>query len=111
MNFQTGNAFRPFLLEEILEHHETLATEIVSRTKPFQYFSNYLQTGYYPYFLEGLDVYLLRLEETVQMYLFKGSHVDIGTVREAFLANQLSYLLQLAFSESGDFLVDGHYTI
>ncbi|MDP2816341.1 MAG: AAA family ATPase, partial [Rectinemataceae bacterium] len=53
----------------------------------------------------------LYLENTNLMYLFKGSHVDIGTVRETFLANQLSYLHELAFSEAGDFLVDGHYTI
>ncbi len=202
LNIQTDNAFTPFSLEEILQHHETLAIDVVSRVKPFQHLSTYLQTGYYPYFLEGLDVYPLRLEETVQMtlelelpmlrhveiayvhklkqllsiisesapfipnisklseriginrqtllaylqylteaklirslykdaqgigalqkpdklylentnlmYLFKGSLADVGTIRETFLANQLSYGHVIAFSESGDFLVDGHYTI
>lgn len=193
-----GLSFREFL--NIQTDHGDV--EVVSQIKPFQHFATYLQTGYYPYFLEGLDVYPLRLEETVQMvlelelpllchveiayvhklkqllsiisesapfipnisklseriginrqtllaylhylaeaklirslykdahgvsalqkpdklylentnlmYLFKGSHVDIGAVRETFLANQLSYTHEIAFSESGDFLVDGRYTI
>lgn len=32
-------------------------------------------------------------------------------MRETFIANQLSYAHELAFSETGDFLVDGKYTI
>jgi len=54
LNIQTDNAFTPFSLEEILQHHETLAIDVVSRVKPFQHFSTYLQTGYYPYFLKVL---------------------------------------------------------
>jgi len=53
----------------------------------------------------------LYLENTNLMYLFKGSLADVGTIRETFLANQLSYGHVIAFSESGDFLVDSHYTI
>ena len=202
LNLQTGENFPVISLPELLQHHETLAPEIVAHVHPFQYFSGYLQTGYYPYFLEGLDVYPQRLEETVQMilelelpqlrgieiayvpklkqllhiisesapfipnisklseriginrhtllaylhylheakliiclyrdahgisalqkpdklylentnlmYLLKDARPDIGTIRETFLANQLSYGHELEYSETGDFLVDGQYTI
>ena len=45
------------------------------------------------------------------MYLLKDARPDIGTVQETFLANQLSYGHELEYSETGDFLVDGQYTI
>ncbi|HUW69835.1 MAG TPA: hypothetical protein VMX33_06345 [bacterium] len=53
----------------------------------------------------------LYLENTNLMYLFKGSAVDAGNIRETFVANQLAYTHELAFSEAGDFLVDGKFTI
>lgn len=199
---QTGKNFPIYSLENVLEHHETITAHIVSEVHPFQYFPEYLRTGYYPYFLEGLDVYLMRLEECVNMileielpqlrqidigyisklrrllgiiaesapfipnisklsekidvhrhtllsymhylhdakliyslyrdahgvnalqkpdklylentnlmYLFKGESSDSGNIRETFLANQLSYSHNVAYSESGDFLIDGRYTI
>ena len=53
----------------------------------------------YPYFQEGIENYLMRLEETVLMVL------------ETFLVNQLSFGHELHYPESGDFLVDRKYTI
>jgi len=53
----------------------------------------------------------LYLENTNLMYLLKDARPDIGTVQETFLANQLSYGHELEYSETGDFLVDGQYTI
>jgi len=202
LNLQTGKDFTILPLKEILQNHAALSADIVSEIHPFQYFPTYLQTGYYPYFLEGLDAYALRLEETVQMilemelpqlrhvdtayvpklkqllsiisesapfipnisklsdriglnrhtlltylqylsdakltyslyrdihgitilqkpdklylentnlmYLFRGMETDAGNLRETFLANQLSYAHRLEFSGSGDFFVDGQYTI
>jgi predicted AAA+ superfamily ATPase len=202
LNLQTGKDFTILPLKEILQNHAALSADIVSEIHPFQYFPTYLQTGYYPYFLEGLDAYALRLEETVQMilemelpqlrhvdtayvpklrqllsiisesapfipnisklsdriglnrhtllaylqylsdakltyslyrdahgisalqkpdklylentnlmYLFRRKETDTGNIRETFLANQLSYAHKLEFSGSGDFFVDGQYTI
>jgi hypothetical protein len=45
------------------------------------------------------------------MYLSKNSVPDKGTLRETFLANQLSFGHELHYPESGDFLVDRKYTI
>ncbi len=53
----------------------------------------------------------LYLENTNLMYLFREKETDTGTIRETFLANQLAYAHRLEFSVSGDFLVDGRYTI
>jgi len=53
----------------------------------------------------------LYLENTNLMYLFKEREIDAGNLRETFLANQLSYAHRLEFSRSGDFFVDGQFTI
>lgn len=92
----TGLSFREYLfltkgydfpiltLEEIVSKNETLSFEIASKIKPFEYFDEYLANGYYPYFLEGKDDYLNRLNETINMILeielpiLRG--VDIGYV-------------------------------
>lgn len=77
----TGLSFREYLfltkgydfpiltLEEIVSKNETLSFEIASKIKPFEYFDEYLANGYYPYFLEGKDDYLNRLNETINMIL------------------------------------------
>lgn len=101
LNLQTGENFPVISLPELLQHHETLAPEIVAHVHPFQYFSGYLQTGYYPYFLEGLDVYPQRLEETVQMIL----ELELPQLRgiEIAYVPKLKQLLHI-ISESAPFI-------
>ena len=69
LNFETGSFFAPISLPDLLERHESIAPDIVANIKPFKYFSAYLQTGYYPYYLEGRETYYRRLEETIMMIL------------------------------------------
>ncbi|GHV17566.1 ATPase AAA [Spirochaetia bacterium] len=69
LNLTAGTAFPVYGLEDILHNHEKISAEICALIKPFQYFAAYLQTGYYPYFTEGPDLYPMRLEETVAMIL------------------------------------------
>jgi hypothetical protein len=202
LNFQTGSALEPIPLAVLLTQHESIAVEILARIKPFKYFSAYLRTGYYPYYLEGAESYHQRLEETIVMilelelpllrhidisyvpklkqllgiiaesspfipnisklsdrmlihrqtllaylqflsesklthslfrstrgigalqkpdklyldntnlaYLFRGDQADTGAMRETFLLNQLAKDHSVAYTEAGDFLVDGLTTI
>lgn len=69
LNIKTGNDFQELPLEEILYNHSKLAFDICDKIKPFEYFGEYLKTGYYPFFMEGLDTYYMRLEETINMIL------------------------------------------
>ena len=69
LNFETGSSFAPISLPDLLERHESIAPDIVANIKPFKYFSAYLQTGYYPYYLESRETYYRRLEETIMMIL------------------------------------------
>ncbi|MFA6508549.1 MAG: AAA family ATPase [Treponemataceae bacterium] len=101
LSIETGSAFRSYTLREILENHESIARDIVTKIKPFQFFSTYLQTGYYPYFLEGLDVYSMRLEETVNMIL----ELELPMLRrvETAYIPKLKRLLSI-ISESAPFI-------
>jgi predicted AAA+ superfamily ATPase len=49
------------------------------------------------------------LENTNLMRLFMGKNVNVGNMRETFLANQLSYGHTIEYPVSGDFLVDKKY--
>lgn len=74
-------------LDEILSDNEKLSAEIVSKVKPFMYFDGYLKNGYYPYFLEGIDDYYSRLNETVNMVL----EIELPLLRKI----DVSYLVKI----------------
>ena len=79
--------FPVIALQNILEDHESLAVDINRLIKPLKYFSNYLRSGYYPFFLEGEDTYDLRLEETILMLL----EVELPLLRHI----DISYVIKL----------------
>ncbi|RLA82300.1 MAG: hypothetical protein DRG78_07585 [Epsilonproteobacteria bacterium] len=57
--------FKSYTLEDILENHIDIADEITNKIKPFEYFKEYLQCGYFPYYFENNETYSIKLEETV----------------------------------------------
>ncbi|MEA3513247.1 MAG: AAA family ATPase, partial [Campylobacterota bacterium] len=57
--------FDHYTLNDILQNHTQLASDVTSKIKPFEYFKEYLQSGYYPYYFENIDTYSIKLEETV----------------------------------------------
>ena len=76
-----GLSFREFLafegivdvpalsLEDLLESHREIASELVRKTKILPLFRRYLQNGYFPYYKEGLHNYNSRLHNTVNAIL------------------------------------------
>jgi predicted AAA+ superfamily ATPase len=65
-----------FLKDEIFENHIDIAYELNSKFKPFEFFNEYLKSGYYPFYFENQDSYLLRLQETVNTVI----EVDIPSI-------------------------------
>jgi predicted AAA+ superfamily ATPase len=76
-----GLSFREFLLlehnldfpvislNEILENHQTIASDILTKIKILPEFRKYLKYGYYPIYKEGLKSYSLRLQNAVNIVL------------------------------------------
>jgi predicted AAA+ superfamily ATPase len=96
-----GKQLDPYPLEDILDSHERIAAEIRDIIRPLQYFQNYLEGGYYPYFTEGLDTYPMRLDETVSMIL----ELELPLLRNVEIAYvpKLKQLLGV-ISESAPFI-------
>jgi predicted AAA+ superfamily ATPase len=101
LNMTLATGFPPHALEDILENHGRLSTEICGAIKPFEFFSKYLESGYYPYFMEGSSTYLMRLGETVSMIL----EMELPLLRQVQTAYvpKLKQLLGI-ISESAPFI-------
>lgn len=69
LGIETKIDFSILSLNEILEKHVEIAQEIGQKIKPFQYFSKYLEFGYYPFYREDKELYEIKLTEVVNMIL------------------------------------------
>ena len=65
INFETNNEFTSYSLEDILENHISIAIDIKKQLKPLAYFQNYLNYGYYPFYLENKKSFHKKLSETI----------------------------------------------
>lgn len=77
MNLQSGQSFPAFALKDIMGDHENIARQIVEKVNPLWYFPDYLNHGYYPFFLEKNN-YSEMLLKTMNMML----EVDILLVKQ-----------------------------
>lgn len=57
--------FNSYTLEQILSSHLDIVHELTEQFKPFEYFKEYLESGYFPYYFENPNSYGMKLEETV----------------------------------------------
>lgn len=69
LNISLRLSLPTFSLDEILTNHVSIAPVLLNKVKPFQHFEKYLQIGHYPFFNEGEQLYLDRLEEVVKMVI------------------------------------------
>ena len=67
LELKLGKTFETYTLSEILQNHTTIAKEISKSIKPLEYFKEYIQFGYYPFYFETPNTYYLKLEETVNV--------------------------------------------
>ena len=86
LNLQSGNCFRAYTLQEILENHEQIAKTILRNVKPLDYFQDYLHHGYYPFFLEKRN-FSENLLKTMNMMI----EVDILLIKQI----ELKYLSKI----------------
>ena len=86
LNLQSGNCFRAYTLQEILENHEQIAKTILRNVKPLDYFQDYLHHGFYPFFLEKRN-FSENLLKTMNMMI----EVDIPLIKQI----ELKYLSKI----------------
>lgn len=96
--FTQTKAFNVLSIEDILKNHHKIAAEICGDLRILGLFKEYLQTGYYPFFMEGESFYKLRVREVVNHIL----EVDLPYVnrielRQISKIKKLLYLLAVSF--------------
>jgi len=101
LNITQKTNFQSISLSDVLENHKEISDEILSKVKPLQFFSDYLQHGYYPFFTEGIARFSYRLEEVVNLIL----EVELPLLRnvEPAYVPKIKQLLQIV-SESVPFI-------
>ena len=86
LNFMTGNNFRPYTLDEILQDHERIVKQILPTVSPRRYFQDYIHHGFYPFFQEHRN-YSENLLKTMNMM----TEVDILLIKQI----ELKYLTKI----------------
>ena len=69
LNFTDYANIEPITLKELLNHHVEIANDLTKNFKPLQFFSDYLKYGYYPFFLENINTYHLKVEKVVRLII------------------------------------------
>jgi len=69
IEFKYGLRFPPFTLGEVLEIKGNIVSPILGKIKPLKLFEEYLQYGYYPFFIEAGESYNLRLTNIINQVL------------------------------------------
>lgn len=64
-----GVTIEPIKLDDLLEHHQELSSKFLDLFSWETDFKNYLNYGYYPFFLEGKQSYLGKLERTAHLVI------------------------------------------
>lgn len=65
LELKLNKSFEYYSLVDILENHINISNDILEKINPFEYFKEYLQYGYYPFYFQNPKTYSLKLEETI----------------------------------------------
>ncbi|MBL4653377.1 MAG: AAA family ATPase [Flavobacteriales bacterium] len=88
--FETKTEFKRYTLDEIIGNHTQIAVDVVTKLKPLAYFNDYLNYGYYPFYLENKQSFHLKLSEIILTIL----EVDITQFASIQVSN-IVYLKKL----------------
>jgi len=92
-----GFKFSKISFDDLLTNHTDYAKDISKDIKPLKYFKNYLEYGAYPFVIEGVEVYKLKLINIINHIL----EVDLPYITSISLANiekikKLVYLIAIS---------------
>jgi hypothetical protein len=94
INFVHNKVYPVCSFEALICDHQQIAADLCREIKPLKEFRDYLQTGYYPFFLEGTALYKFKVREVINHIL----EVDLPLVnriepRQISKIKKLLYLL------------------
>jgi predicted AAA+ superfamily ATPase len=100
LNMSLSENFQIYSLQDILENHRDISSDILKKIKPLQYFQHYLETGYYPFSFEMDDLYYNQLEEIIALTI----ELELPALRGVEISHTVKLKkLLLAIAESAPF--------
>jgi predicted AAA+ superfamily ATPase len=83
-------------LDEIINNHPEITSNVLAKTKPLKYFPDYLKIGYYPFYKESSMQYYPKLEEIIHLIL----EIELPLLRNIEIAyiRKIKQLLQIIAS-------------
>ena len=99
--FEAGVRLNTHSLNEILDNHVIISSEVTSVIRPLKHFSKYLSEGYYPFYKEIPELYFIRLGEILNMII----EIELPLLRNVDISysSKLKQML-LIISESAPFI-------
>ena len=86
LDFYKNISLQPVKLDNLLENPFALADKVLEKCHPLEFFQDYLECGYYPFYQEGPATYQNRIEQivnyTLEVELTELKLVDISGVRK-----------------------------
>jgi len=76
IEIKKGITLPSFSLENIVTNHTQIAQQLLKEIKPYEYWREYLTSGYYPFYFESPQSCPLRLKETINTVI----EVDIPSI-------------------------------
>jgi len=76
LEFKKNIYLATYSLDDILMKHTDIAFDIVKMVKPLEFWEEYLQYGYYPFYFENPNRYSIKLNETINTAI----EVDIPSI-------------------------------
>ena len=95
LELETGKKFPVYSFQEIIDRHEEIVKDILDKIRPLAYFSNYLEHGYYPLYLEQkshLDFLLKNINLTLEFDIPYISQIELKYIVKL---KQLLYLVAM----------------
>lgn len=67
LQYEELSTFPPISIDKLVADHTRYAIDIISKVKVLKFFDQYLRMGYYPYYKEAGDDYLIRVGEVARL--------------------------------------------
>lgn len=103
LQFSQGIDLPQVTLDDVLQHSAELSSQVMDKCRPLKYFGDYLQQGYYPFFLQKEMDYLTQVQKVVNMIL----EIELPQLRSVDVSNVRKLRSLLSVVSSGvPFAVD-----
>lgn len=94
LHFKGVGNYSQVSLNQILTGHEELAYELIKDFKPIEQVKNYLQKGYYPFFMESESTYLIKINQVINAIIDSDLAIEKGVdAQHRKKMKQLLYIL------------------